>query len=124
MSQDEEPIQVTLGGVIDERGLELAVEPEPSPDPAASASPVSASEPAAEADAHSTPSAEATGPSAAALSASYRVQPSDSWESIAAAHGVDPDALYEANAGDARVVNVGRHGVPVNAQIVIPGAEG
>ena len=71
--------------------------------------------------------AEASGPvdaeaaSASSSASTYRVQPGDSWESIAAGHGVDVDALYAANAEDARVVSAGRHGVPVNATILIPG---
>ena len=118
MSQEEEPIQVTLGGVIDEHGLELAADPE-------GASPVP---PAGEATSSPSP-ASAESADSAAESASepaeprvYRVQPSDTWEAIAAAHDVDPDALYAANADQQRVVSAGRHGVPVGAVIVVPGA--
>ena len=110
MSQEEEPIQVTLGGVIDEHGLELAAEPE-------GASPVPPSD-----EVTSSPSpASAESASEPAEPRAYRVQPGDTWEAIAAAHDVDPDALYAANADQQRVVSAGRHGVPVGAVIVVPG---
>ena len=110
MSQEEEPIQVTLGGVIDEHGLELAAEPE-------GASPVPPSD-----EATSSPSPEPAKQSGVITVTLYRVQPGDTWEAIAAAHDVDPDALYAANADQQRVVSAGRHGVPVGAVIVVPGA--
>lgn len=121
MSQEEEPIQVTLGGVIDEHGLELAAEPEaaspvpPSDEATSSPSPASAES----ADSAAEPVAESA--SEPAEPRVYRVQPSDSWEAIAAAHDVDPDALYAANADQQRIASAGRHGVPVGAVIMVPG---
>lgn len=120
MSQDETPIEVTLGGVIDtlEHALTLSQESAPPGQPA----PAEATPPAETSEDARLAAIEASAP-LDVPSGQYWVTSEDrSWEDIAAKLGVDVDALYDANADQQLIIQAGRHGIPVGTLITVPGA--
>lgn len=105
MSQEEEsPIQVTLGGVIDslEHALELSQEQTPP------------AEPAPEGEGEQTPpeGVDAGG-------ATHHTTSAESWASIAAANSTTAHALYLLNHTMHPNQNFGEVGMPVNKDIAL-----